>query len=211
MDVRICTDGLAQVDGQVDVLYPDKRVLLGPCMVMPQEVPGLTMRSINIPCDPGVPLETTLFERIVAEAMEDSGSVITALRDEGRFVEKLFELPEIDRSLPRLRFGGTVLIIGVVGGLGLQIAKMLFDRLQVRLVLTSRWQAPPREEWLQYVHEDSKMGRALRSLSGMVERGAEVLVVQADASDPAAMQHVIELADKAFGVVHAAGILALLG
>ena len=211
MDVQIYVDGLAQVDSTMDALYPEKGSLLGPCLVMPQEIPGLTMRCIDIPGDLYASSKGSLADDIFGESAVDSDKVLTALRPDGRYVENLFELPEISQGLPRLRYGATVLITGGVGGLGLKIAEFLYETLQVRLVLTSRWQSPPREEWSDYAQQNTKLGRALKVLSQLVNQGAEVLIVKADVCNRDDMEGVVAEANKAFGcihgIVHAAGVL----
>ena len=95
--------------------------------------------------------------------------------------------------------------------MGLKVAEHLFETLKVRLVLTSRWQPPPQDEWPTFRSENSKINRALSTLSRLIERGAEILVVGADASSMGDMQNVVAQANKKFGgihgVVHAAGSL----
>jgi len=211
MDVQIYVDGLVQVNESTDALHPDKGTLLGPCRVIPQEIPGLTMRCIDIPGSESALSEGSLIDDIFRESTIDCDDVLIALRPDGRFSEELFELPEIAHGLPRLRRGGTVLITGGVGGLGLKIAEYLYDKLKTRLVLTSRWQAPPREEWSKYEGQDTKIGRAIRVLARLIDRNAEVLIVQADVSQRDDMERVIDETSKAFGrihgIVHTAGIL----
>ena len=211
MDVQIYADGLSQVDPLEDAIYPEKGLLLGPVRVSTQEVSGLSMRCVDIPGKVYKSGDETSLDHIWREAQADSEGAITALRKEGRFSEHLFALPEIPRSRSRLRYGGTVLITGGVGGLGLKVAERLYRSVKARLVLTSRWEAPPREEWGRYLEEDSKLGRAMRTLLPMVEEGAEIEIIQADASSPEAMARVIAQGEAALGpihgVVHTAGIL----
>lgn len=211
LDVQVYADGLSQVDEDGDALYPEQGLLLGPIRVSTQEVSGLSMRCIDVP---GTAYKTgaeTSFDQIWREAQIDSEDAITALRKEGRFTEHLFELPEIPRSRSRLRYGGTVLITGGVGGLGLKVAENLYRSLNARLILTSRWQAPPREEWGQHLEDDSKLGRAMRVLHPLVEAGADIEIIQADASSLDDMSRLIAEGEGALGpihgVVHTAGIL----
>ena len=211
LTVQIYADGLGQVETSTDTLYPEKGSLLGPCLVAPQEIPGLSMRCIDVPGGRHEPSEGSLIGDIVLESAVDSGHALTALRAGKRYAEELFELPEIARGLPRLRYGATVLITGGAGGLGLKLAEHLYDTWNVRLVLTSRWKAPPRKEWAAHAGENTKMGRALGLLSDLSDRQAEILIVQADVRERSDMEHVISEANRVFGpihgVVHTAGIL----
>ncbi len=83
------------------------------------------------------------------------------LRSSGRFVEELYPLTDLPLGRLRLRERGTVLITGGVGGLGSKVAGTLSDAAAARLVLTSRWQPPPRADWPQRALEDDRIGRAL--------------------------------------------------
>ncbi len=209
VSVQVYTDGLSQVDTATDALHPEKGALLPPCQVMPQEIRGLSMRCIDVPAG------SDLVEDIFREAAADSKHALTALRADGRYTQELFELPELVGGLPCLRLGGTVLITGGVGGLGLKFAEHLFNTRNARLVLTSRWEPPPRDEWPDYIDQDSKIGRAIRILSPLLERGAELLIVRANASDRDEMQQVVSEAIRVFGpnhgqihgVLHAAGVV----
>ena len=211
MDIQVYADGVSQVNSDEDVLYPEKGLLLGPVRVSTQEVTGLSMRCIDIPGKAYQAGEETIFDHVWREALTDADEAVTAVRKEGRFVEHLFELPEIPRSRSRLRYGGTVLITGGVGGLGLKVAERLYRTQKARLILTSRWEAPPREEWGEYVDEDSKLGRAMRVLHPLVEEGAEITIIQADNTSVEDMERVIAEGESQLGpirgVVHTAGIL----
>jgi NAD(P)-dependent dehydrogenase (short-subunit alcohol dehydrogenase family) len=102
------------------------------------------------------------------------------------------------------------LITGGVGGLGLKIAEVLFDAAQARLVLTSRWQTPPKEQWPARAAENDKIGRALRRVLELEARGAEVLIVTTNVADIESLTDAVATAESLFGkingVVHAAGI-----
>jgi NADPH:quinone reductase-like Zn-dependent oxidoreductase/acyl carrier protein len=136
---------------------------------------------------------------------------LVCLRREGRFAERLYALPELPESSPRLRDGGVVLITGGTGGLGLLFARALHDLCRARLALTSRWTPPPEETWPERARRDDKIGRALARILDLRAQGAEVLVVEADVADRAQVARALEAARTRFGalhgVIHAAGIL----
>ncbi len=197
MDVQVFSDGVAQVDAGNDVNYPEKASLIGPCIVIPLETPGLTMRVIDIPGAIDSEFSETLWEEL-----GKSSSTTTALRNDGRYVEGLFELSDLSRGLPRLRRGGTVLITGGVGGIALELAEFLYDTLKVKLVLTSRWELPSNEERRELEQQENKVGRALRVISRLTAKGADVLVVRADAGSLEDMKIVVEKTEQRFGAIH---------
>jgi len=106
---------------------------------------------------------------------------------------KSLEIPQRRESL--LKPGGTYLVTGGGGGLGLLFARYLAGKYKARLVLTGR--SPVDEKCRAYLQE----------LEGL---GAQVTYIPADVSDEPAMSRVIETAGKQFGrldgVIHSAGI-----
>ena len=211
LTIQIYADGVSQVDQMIDCLRPENGCLIGPCLVAPQEIPGLAIRCIDLPIPTAGGYTSDLIERIVDECRFDESDTLTAIRSDSRYVEQLFGLAEIPKGKSRLRPGGTVIITGGVGGLGICIAEKLFDSSKAKLVLTSRWAPPPRDEWPQYATQDNKIGRAIQRISRLVERGAEVLIVKADVSNREDMLQVDAEAKARFGavhgIVHAAGVL----
>ena len=100
-------------------------------------------------------------------------------------------------DIPRRRFawdaGGTILITGGFGGLGLCVARWFSDRGARRIALLGR----------------SGPGEAAAAIIEALERnGTTVDVIRADVSDAAAMQHVISALPSLKVVVHSAGALA---
>jgi polyketide synthase PksN len=111
-------------------------------------------------------------------------------------------LPGATEMGPRekvLRQGGTYLITGGCGGLGLQFARHLASNYSAKLILTGR--SP-----LSETKTD-----AIRALEA---KGAQVEYVQADICDLASMQAAVQLAAERFGsihgVIHAAGVAGQL-
>ncbi len=204
-------DALCTLDGEAGPLHAEKAALLGPCRVIPQEVPGLSMRCLDVPVLGPGPAPVWLIDAIVDEACRDDPAPVAALRSEGRYVEELAPLPRLPVGRLRLRDGGTVLITGGLGGLGLEVARDLFEAARARIVLLSRWTPPQREAWPARAQEDDKIGQALRRVLALEARGAEILIVTADAGDPDAVAGAIDQARRRFGplhgVVHAAGVV----
>ena len=211
LKVLIVANGLAQLDNETNLLHAEKGLLLGPCRVIPQEINGLAMRCIDMPSNYLDITDPVLPPTIIAEAMAENKEVLTALRLNGRYAEKMFNLPALSKGKARLRQGGTVFITGGVGGLGLLTAKHLFDTVRARLVLCSRWLPPPRDQWVARANKNDKVGRALKELIELEASGAEVLVVKTDVTDFDSLSAAVSQARSHFGgingVVHAAGII----
>ncbi|PEG40331.1 polyketide synthase [Mycolicibacterium duvalii] len=101
--------------------------------------------------------------------------------------------------------GGTYLITGGTGALGLRIAARLADLGARRLVLVSRSGLPPRRQWPRL---DSA---SVAAVSALEERGVSVQVAAVDMAAPEAGEQLRELLaalPPVRGVVHAAGVEA---
>lgn len=106
----------------------------------------------------------------------------------------------------RCTAGGTYLITGGTGALGLRIAQRLADIGARRLVLLSRSGMPDRSRWHELGDSDP-----VRTVTALEERGVSVRVLAVDIGAPGAADTLrAALADlpPVRGVVHAAGVEA---
>jgi short-subunit dehydrogenase involved in D-alanine esterification of teichoic acids len=122
-------------------------------------------------------------------------------------------LPSVAAEQPtHLRKNGVYLITGGLGVMGLKIAEHFARAAQAKLVLTSRYGLPAREEWAQWLASpdtDDKLRSRIESVQTIERLGAEVLVLQADVTDVEQMQDAMAEVYNRFGtlhgVIHAAG------
>ena len=166
-------------------------------VVANQEYPHLDCRSVDL--DPAYS-EKAAAEAIAAELRRPSDSVITAYRADRRYAPGYTAADQVPtlQSVPVVREGGTYLITGGLGEIGLVIAEHLVRQGAAELVLTSRSGEPadPRDP----------RAVAVRRLRGL---GATITAPRVDVTDPAAMRELFDAADRIDGVVHAAADAAL--
>jgi len=113
-------------------------------------------------------------------------------------------------SVPSLHQGGTYLVTGGLGKLGLVLAGFLADQAEAQLVLLGRSPFPDRAEWDEWLAEhDDTTARRIRAVRELEAQGASVLVATGDVADAEQMRSVVDAAHERFGpihgVVHAAG------
>ncbi|HET8643093.1 MAG TPA: SDR family oxidoreductase [Pseudonocardiaceae bacterium] len=166
-------------------------------LVANQEYLNLDCRAVDI--DPGHCVVDSAAV-VAAELRRPSGDVLAAYRGGQRFAReyKLAQQAERTRQEPvaAIRAGGTYLVTGALGDVGLIVAEHLARSGAGRLVLTSRGGAPDTPGDARY--EGVARLRAL---------GTEVLTPRVDVTDPDAMRAVIAgLTDggRLDGVIHAA-------
>ena len=222
VEIAVISTGLQQVTGE-EVLHPVRAALQGPLLTVPQEIPGVTCRSIDLAAlpEPGGRRAAQRLDQLVAELDGIAGDPIVACRGGARWRRGFAPLPlpaaepaadPAGGGLP-LRRQGTYLITGGLGGVGLALGELLAATVQARLVLVGRSPLPPREHWREIAGDGARQDRAaatVRRLIALEELGAEVLAAAADVTDRAAMARTLALARERWGalhgVIHAAGV-----
>ncbi|MBV9354133.1 MAG: SDR family NAD(P)-dependent oxidoreductase, partial [Chloroflexi bacterium] len=202
--IDVLSTAAQQVTGS-EALVPAKSTILGPCKVIAQEYANFKTRSIDI--EP----HTSAFD-VVCELLDEREDDVVALRGLDRWIPSFVPV-QLDPA-PRLalRERGVYLITGGLGGLGLAIAEHLVKKVAARLVLIGRTALPPRRDWqhLLETQADDPNSRRIRAIQRLEGCGADVLVLQADVSDPTQMESAVRRATEYFGelhgVIHAAGV-----
>ncbi len=200
LEVLVASDHLHDVSGD-EPLVPAKALLLGPCRAMPQEVPNVRCRAVDVTnhVGPGV------AEILLHETTVSSPAATVAYRGYRRWVLDFEQVPIEGSGHPsRLRDRGVYLVTGGLGGMGLEVAEYLVRQARARLVLVGRSPLPPRESWSSYLaeHDGDAASRKIRRIRMLEKLGGEVLERSADVTDRAAMAEVVAAARKRFGVVH---------
>ncbi|WP_371495126.1 SDR family NAD(P)-dependent oxidoreductase [Kitasatospora sp. NBC_00374] len=177
---------------------PAAALLSGLVQVLPEEYPNLVCTQVDLARD-----STAEFAQDTVRALLTAPARLLALRERSLGGNGLFTrvVEHVERPVPagsgRLRHGGTYVITGGLGGIGLVLAGHIARACSARLVLIGRGPAPV----------DGPAAEALAALTGA---GAEVLTLQADVTDRAALERALDAARERFGridgVVHAAGL-----
>jgi len=219
----VITAGTQDVTGN-GVTRPEHATVAGITKVVQQELPWLSTRHIDLdPADDGASTSTSTSRtaaaaRAAAELLTAPVSGMIALRA-GRRWELAYQEVTVPADLsslppgPGLRDRGVYLITGGLGGIGVTLAEDLARRVRARIVLVSRTGLPDRNEWDGLSgrgHTTERTSRAIAAIRRMESHGAEVMVLAADVTSPAAMRHVRDLVTERFGhvngIVHAAGV-----
>ncbi|WP_163870843.1 type I polyketide synthase [Myxococcus eversor] len=215
--LTVVSTGVQAVSGH-ESLAPSKATLLGACRVLPHEVPGLTCRSIDVELPEGPKELQTLAARLAGEVCAASSNGALALRGAQRWEQALESArltPHEPGTPTRLRSGGTYLITGGLGGIGLVLAESLARKVQAKLVLVGHRALPERaawDAWLATHDAQDTVSQRIRRVLVLEALGSEVLVLQADVGDLGQMAEVLRRTRETFGtlhgVIHAAGVPA---
>lgn len=208
--ITVLANKVADLTGG-EIVCPEKSTLHGPVKVIPQEFPGLSCRLVDVQAPADDEAEQRLAQQLIAEMRAGAAADLVAYRGSCRWIKGYEPVRMEGGGVQRLRSQGVYLITGGLGGIGLTLARHLAQHWQGRLVLAGRTAMPPRDAWLALAADRSDArAAAARHLLELESLGAEVLVLQADVGDAAAMRAVVVAARERFGavdgVIHAAGV-----
>ncbi|ARU63611.1 hypothetical protein CBW65_23295 [Tumebacillus avium] len=189
VELSVITNGLFQVESR-DETVPAKATLLAPLRVLPQEVPNTATRAFDILLPAaGSKAEARLLDALTVDLTRQPDVRLTAYRGAQRWTQAYAGVALEHK--PRLREGGVYLLTGL-GLLGNSIAQGVAATPGVKLAIVTRSGAAGREEAVQ----------ALQA------KGADVLLLQADVADAAAMKRAVAETIAKWGtlngVLHAA-------
>jgi amino acid adenylation domain-containing protein len=204
--IAVVADSLHDVFGQGDAC-PDTATLLGPCLVVPQEHPHLTIRTIDVPKRTRENAATVSADTLLAEIEGGSADPHVAYRGQLRYVPRFerVELAVDEGAESSLRDGGVYLITGGLGKVGLHTAELLFDTVGARLCLLGRTPFPDEAEWQSWLEthaETDATSVKIRRLMALRSRGAELLTLRADVSIESEMRAALAEIRQRFGVLH---------
>lgn len=235
--LTVFSNGAAQVKSET-LSYPEKAMISGPAGVVAREFPNVTCATVDIelPQTPGLiatlrgaqPVDLT--PRVLEELLADPSNTIAAWREDKRF-EKTWrslalpeELPETQLDTPaetasvrpQFKKGGSYLITGGFGGIGLSIAAHLMKHFDAKVALLSREGLPPRHSWERYLATHSpanRIAQRIRAVQELENLGTgSVLPLAADVCNSAEMRLALSEIDTRFGsltgVLHGAGLIA---
>ncbi len=201
--ITLVADRVFDVGG-VDAAEPARAMLLGPLEVIPREYPALSCRIVDVATSGGA---ARLVETLAAELRGGSGAAV-ALRGWKRWTRSERPLRPAGAA-PRVRGDGFYLLGGRPTPRALAAAAHLAGRGAKLLLLEGGAFPEDRAEWDPWLgahdrhHASAFVMRAVRRLEA---GGAEVLVLAADAQEPAQVERALARARERWGplrgVVH---------
>jgi acyl transferase domain-containing protein/thioesterase domain-containing protein len=214
IQLGVVTDHMQRVAGETD-LVPAKATVLGPCKVIPQEFKNIRCVAIDLSLPhAGSRHEQQLIDSLIADVSTPSSDDVLAYRTNERWAQGYEVLPLQPRGAQEagVRQGGTYLITGGLGGVGLALGEHLASTARAKLVLVARAALPARDQWDAWLHDndpESGTGKRIRHVKALEALGAEVMVLAADVTDLAQMRGVVKQARARFGTIH--GVLHTAG
>ncbi|MEO6829538.1 MAG: SDR family NAD(P)-dependent oxidoreductase, partial [Acidobacteriaceae bacterium] len=201
------------------VSSPAPSALYAFCSVVALESPNIVSRIIDVDlaADPAV-----VSAQLIAELASVAANETVAYRGTTRWLRhydpvRLGEPHSVEdagqhRPEISLRPGGTYLITGGTGGVGLVLAQHLARTANAQIVLTSRTPMPPHAEWPALLEQpDTPAGvkRKIQEICTIEKTGGKVLLLEADVANETGMRQVLASIRAQYGrihgIIHAAG------
>ncbi|APX22784.1 MAG: polyketide synthase [Rhodobacteraceae bacterium] len=227
LHLTVATNGAARLRDEA-LSSPAKATIAGPARVIPRELPGVTVSTLDLvlpaAAEEGllrhrksVAERSSALDRVADQLLEEllsaPANAIAALRGARRF-ECAMKPVTLPAEPPEPEAGGTYLVTGGFGGIGLTLAQDFAVR-GANLVLVSREALPERGQWDDYLGRHApqdRIARRIRAVRALEEAGADVMVAAADVCNLGQMQAVRRAAEDRFGritgVIHGAGVIA---
>ena len=220
--LTVFTNGAAQIAAE-GLAYPEKAMISGPAGVIPHEVMGLTVSTVDVGL-PQAPVAKGMFARadapmgditdvLLEDVLAAPANTVAAVRDGRRYVRGIRTQRLGQVETPNITRGGTYLITGGFGGIGQTIAADLMSKHGAHVVLLSRTALPAREAWLRVLettHAAHATARRIRAVQRLEALSGSIEVVTADVINVAQMRKAIDglrARGPIAGVIHAAGAL----
>ncbi|NEP86224.1 MAG: SDR family NAD(P)-dependent oxidoreductase [Okeania sp. SIO2C2] len=188
-----------------------KATVPGLLKTIPQEIPNWHCRHLDLPQNS---LEVN-SDRILQELTIDAKDSEVAYRDGERWVSGLEKIDLPSKPLQPLPFktGGTYLISGGLGGIGIEIAGYLLEHYQAKLLLLGRTALPDSNSWKIYLQQGGKLAQKIKAYQQLQKLGGEVIYQGVDIANQKAVQEVVQQTLSGWqvsqldGVIHLAGLM----
>ncbi|MEJ8302800.1 SDR family NAD(P)-dependent oxidoreductase, partial [Saccharibacillus sacchari] len=194
IEIKIITNQAFSLDHCI--VSPFAGGVLGYAKAVVREIPQWTMQCIDISTGHSKNAEHLWTKAAEQATMKFCGNQELMIRESGCYTRALYAAEFEKSEKSQFKMGGTYMIVGGKGGIGLELAKYLIGNYKAKIILTGRSAL------------SNSMQEEIKELS--TSRN-EVLYIQADLTDVKQMQSAKEVAKQHFGwingVIHSAVIL----
>ncbi|BAY25364.1 AMP-dependent synthetase and ligase [Calothrix sp. NIES-2100] len=182
-----------------DPIAYEKSAVLGLLKTIPQELPWLNCRHIDLPFAEVVINGDYIFQEMQVSSKERE----VAYRNGQRFVPRLEKVDWSNAPKSSITFkqGGTYLITGGLGGIGIEIARYLLKHYQAKLLLIGRTPLPDKSDIV---------AQRLKAYQELKQLGGEIFYEAVDICDLKQLRTIVKKAQSKWGK-NLDGILHLAG
>lgn len=195
---------IQSISSEEPIAY-EKSTVLGLLKTIPQELPWLNCRHIDLPFAEVETNGAVILQEIQVSSKERE----VAYRNGQRFVPSLEKMDWARKTKSSITFkqGGTYLITGGLGGIGIEIARYLLKHYQARLLLVGITPLPAKSTWNE---SEGATAQRIKIYQELEQLGGEVIYEAVDIYDLKQLQIIVEEAQSKWsknldGILHLAG------
>ena len=195
-----------------DRVNPVMALAAGPVIVASQEHPNLSLRGIDFAADTDPDRAAGC---LIGCHNCHATTVWSAWRNNCCWTPRMeTQLQAVAPDEPPLPDGSVCLVTGGLGGMGLAMAEWLARRGRCKLALLNRSPLPPEPKWEEILARLDSPERGaparLRKLKAVRQSAQELLLLQADVTEPDSLSSALNEIRRRLGrinaVIHAAGV-----
>lgn len=191
-----------------DPVACEKSTLVGLTACVSQELPFVDCRHVDLAAGP-----IKDDAEYISRELRTQGDREVAYRRGRRLVPRLerVNLSEGAKQPLPFRRGGAYVISGGLGGIGLEVARLLLTRYHARLLLLGRTALPDRKRWDAHVRRGGPVAKYIQTLQSLDELGGTVRYECVDITEPEYLRRVVDAACADWrlpldGVIQLAGV-----
>lgn len=210
-ELLVVSNGMHSLSGDTEC-NPVSATMLGAVRCIPHEFPNIKCRSLDLPLLREAPSEA--FVQSIVDEIGQTQQVIAfrhGLRWEPHY-QPIYTPCAFDNSLAFQR-NGSYIIVGGLGGIGMEIAMRLSIAHQARIALITRREFPAPDRWRELLacpDADPAVVSRIYKLRMMQAHGSNVVVIPADVTDPksvsSALDSILRIFGRIDGVLQAAAV-----
>ena len=199
-----------QVIENEDVI-PSRVTLFGLSKVISQEQPTISSFSIDHDLKgTSIEIANQLLNEI--QSLNELRSELVAYRNNQRYIKVIERQSEnIEANPITVREGGTYIIAGGTGYLGIQLGKFLSEMNNVNIILLARNLLPERSEWNQIIDKNAESDEMLiyklKGIRTIEQNGSNVNIMKCDVTDEYSVGETFERIRRDFGQINGAFML----
>lgn len=189
-----------------DAAIPENNAIFGFAKALQWECPTIKCKCVDLG-------QGSVIQDLLNEIKnEDYSEFVCAFRDGKRYIESVqtAELQKFKDSNTSIKEGGTYLITGGTGRIGLRLASHMANYKNTRIILLSRSKFPDRAEWETLVSEggDPFLSEKIKMALEINRKGADLQFRRCDVSDEQSIQGTLDQIYSEYGqidgIVHCA-------
>jgi acyl transferase domain-containing protein/acyl carrier protein/2-polyprenyl-3-methyl-5-hydroxy-6-metoxy-1,4-benzoquinol methylase len=205
--IEIISSNLYDVTG-TEIICPEKALIMGSCLVIPQEYPQITCRNIDVTVpQAGSSEEIRLVDQLVTEFTSSKSDRVISYREHHRWVQTFesVQLNQVVEEALNLREQGVYLITDGLDEFGLAVAEYLAETVKAKLILLACAAFPQKQEWEQWLatnQQQDEISDKIRKLQAITALGSEIMILSPDISNYQQLATAIKKANHQFGQIH---------